>query len=66
MAATNNKIYAAIARKISKIPLEKADTNHKWEELVQKLCNSNDSTLHDIGIKERNELMRTSQRGKRR
>ena len=48
--------YEEIARKIRKIPLEHPDSSYEWEELVQKLCDSDDAGLHDIGIRELDEL----------
>ena len=48
-----NKIkYAEIGRKMRAIPPEPTDSSYEWEELVQKLCASDDIGLHDIGIKE--------------
>lgn len=52
MANTINTTYEEIARKMREIPLEKACPNYKWEELVQKLCASDDAGLHDIGERE--------------
>jgi len=48
--------YAEIGRKMRKIPLEKPGLSYEWEELVEKMCVSDDAGLHDIGIKERDEL----------
>ena len=48
-----NKIkYAEIGRKIREIPLEKTDTSYEWEELVQKMCASDDADLQEIGNRE--------------
>jgi hypothetical protein len=44
--------YAEIGRKMREIPQQKADTSYEWEELVQKLCVSDDAVLHDIGVRE--------------
>ena len=54
--AMNKAKYAEIGRKIRALPLEKPDSSYEWEELVQKLCASNDTGLHDIGIRELNNL----------
>jgi hypothetical protein len=48
--------YAEIGRKMRDIPLDKSGPRYEWEELVQKLCASDDVWLHDIGIKELGEL----------
>jgi hypothetical protein len=48
----NKATYAEIGRKIRELPLEKAGMSYEWEELVQKLCASNDAGLHDIGLRE--------------
>jgi hypothetical protein len=44
--------YAEIGRKMRGIPQQKADTSYEWEELVQKLCVSDDAGLRDIGVRE--------------
>jgi len=48
--------YADIGRKLRAIPLEQSDSSYEWEELVERLCASDDAGLHDIGIKELGEL----------
>jgi len=53
---TKNYKYAEIVRKMREIPLEKPGLSYEWEELVEKLCVSDDDELHNIGIKERDEL----------
>ena len=53
---TGKAKYAEIGRKIRQIPLEKPELSYEWEELVKKLCASDDAGLHDIGIKELGEL----------
>jgi hypothetical protein len=57
MLGMNNLKYAEISRKIREIPLEKHGASYEWEELVQKLCASDDAGLHEIGIKELGELI---------
>ncbi len=57
MANTINNTYEEIARKMREIPQEKSCPSYKWEELVQKLCASDDARLHDIGEREL-ELLR--------
>jgi hypothetical protein len=56
--ARNIEKYAEIGRRLRNIPLEGHISSHEWEELVHKLCASNDAGLHDIGIKELLELKR--------
>ena len=53
---TGKAKYAEIGRKIRQIPLEKPELSYEWEELVKKLCASDDAGLHDIGIKELGKL----------
>jgi hypothetical protein len=57
MMVMNRLKYAEIGRKIREIPIEKLGASYEWEELVQKLCASDDAGLHDIGIKELGELI---------
>lgn len=52
MTNTIYKTYEEIARKMSEIPLETACPSYKWEELVQKMCDSDDAGLHEIGERE--------------
>jgi hypothetical protein len=56
MMVANKETYAEISRKIREAPLEEPCASYKWEELVQKLCASNDAKLHDIGVRELNIL----------
>jgi hypothetical protein len=56
MIAINKTKYAEIGRRMRAIPPEKPGPSYEWEELVQKLCISDDVGLHDIGIKELGEL----------
>ena len=56
MSYANKTTYAAIARKMRQIPLEEHTSSYEWEELVLKLCASDDTNLHAIGIKELDEL----------
>ncbi len=53
----NKAKYAEIGRKIRNIPLDKPCMSYEWEELVEKLCASDDSGLHTIGIEELGKLM---------
>lgn len=57
MMALSKTKYAEIGRKIRELPQEKSVLSYEWEELVQKLCASDDAELHDIGIKELGELI---------
>jgi hypothetical protein len=52
----SKSIYAEIGRKMRAIPLEKPGSSYEWEELLERLCASDDAVLHDIGIKELGEL----------
>jgi hypothetical protein len=44
--------YTEIGRKIREVPLEQPGSSYEWEELVQKLCDSDDAGLHEIGVRE--------------
>jgi hypothetical protein len=48
--------YTEIGRRMRDIPLEHLGSSYEWEELVQRLCTSDDAGLHDIGLRERDEL----------
>lgn len=48
----NKTKYAEIGRKIREVPIEEPCVSYEWEELVQKLCSSDDAGLHDIGVRE--------------
>ncbi len=52
----NKTKYAEIGRRMRLIPLELPVSSHEWEELVQRMCESDDAGLHDIGVKELDEL----------
>jgi hypothetical protein len=54
--SNTNKMYAEIGRKIRQIPLDGHYVSYEWEELVQRMCDSDDTKLHTIGIKELAEL----------
>jgi hypothetical protein len=56
MIAINKTKYAEIGRQMRAIPPEKPGSTYKWEELVNKMCASEDAGLHDVGVKERDEL----------
>ena len=58
MMVFNKSKYAEIGRKIRAIPPEKSGSTYEWEELVHKMCASDDAGLHNIGIKELSELKR--------
>jgi hypothetical protein len=59
MIMTRRTVYAEIGRKIRELPQEKHVSSYEWEELVQRLCASEDTGLHEIGIKELNALKST-------
>lgn len=52
----NKDTYAEIGRKLRELPPEQPEPSYEWEELVENLCASDDSGLHDIGIKELGKL----------
>jgi hypothetical protein len=56
MSHRNLTKYAEIGRKVREIPTEKPRPSYQWEELVQKMCVSDDAGLQEIGIKELGEL----------
>jgi len=57
MVEMNKTKYAEIGRKIRAVPQEQPSVSYEWEELVQKLCESVDAGLHEIGMREL-ELLR--------
>lgn len=59
MSCVNKTKYAEIGRKMREIPREKPVPSYEWEELVHRLCDSDDLGLHDIGARELDELTRT-------
>lgn len=56
MFCTKNEKYAEIGRKMRAIPPEKHDPSHEWEELVEKMCASDDVRLQVIGHREHDIL----------
>lgn len=56
MSSINLSKYAEIGRKLREIPLETHISSYEWEELVQKLCTSDDAGLRDIGARELYDL----------
>ena len=58
MASMSKSRYEEIAQKMRGIPPEKPGSSYEWEELVQKLCASNDAGLRDIGVRELEILRR--------
>lgn len=52
MIAMDKSKYVEIGLKMREIPLEKPCASYEWEELVQKLCLSDDAGLHEIGVRE--------------
>lgn len=59
MTGTKEENYAHIARRVREIPLDKSSSSYEWEELVQKMCDSQDAGLQDIGHKEHDVLKQT-------
>lgn len=58
MMHMNKMKYAEIGRRMREIPPETHMSSYEWEELVQKLCASDDVGLRDIGAKELYEMLR--------
>ena len=56
MAERNISRYTEIGRKIRTIVPDKFSPAYEWEELVQRMCASQDANLRAIGSKEREEL----------
>ena len=57
MMDMNKTIYAEIGRKMREIPPETHMSSYEWEELVERLCASDDAGLRDIGAKELYDLL---------
>ena len=53
----NKTRYAEIGRRVRELPPETHMSSYEWEELVQRLCNSDDAELRDIGAKELYDLL---------
>jgi len=58
MMEMNKTKYAEIGRRMRELPLETHISSYEWEELVEKLCASNDAGLRDIGAKELYDLLK--------
>jgi hypothetical protein len=56
MICAKNEKYAEIGRRMRAIPQEKRAPSYEWEELVQKMCSSDDAGLQGIGQKERESM----------
>jgi hypothetical protein len=50
--AMNKPKYVEIGRKMREIPLDTPCSSYEWEELVGKMCASDDAGLHEIGVRE--------------
>ena len=57
MAIMNFTKYAEIGRRLREVPIETHVTCYEWEELVQRLCDSDDAGLRDIGAKELYDML---------
>lgn len=55
--AMNNQKYAEIGRRVRELPPEPHFSSYEWDELVEKLCASDDVGLRDIGVKELYDLL---------
>lgn len=56
MKGIKEETYAQIARKVSEIALDNLGSSYEWEELVQRMCDSEDAGLQVIGHKEHDVL----------
>lgn len=56
MSCAHKTAYAEIGRKMRELPLEGHISSHEWEELVLKMCASDDVRLQAVGNKELSEL----------
>lgn len=56
MKEAREEKYAQIARRVREIPFDKQGTSYEWEELVEKMCASEDAGLQEIGHKEHDVL----------
>jgi len=56
MLGINKTKYAEIGRRVRELPIERSASSHEWEELVERLCASDDTRMHDIGNRELDEL----------
>ncbi len=56
MAERNISRYIEIGRRVRTIASETLSPKYEWEELVQRMCASQDISLRAIGLKEREEL----------
>jgi hypothetical protein len=63
MTNINLTKYAEIGIKLRQMPLEPHFSSHEWEELVHKLCSSDDDRLREIGNRELSELHNKRQPG---
>jgi hypothetical protein len=57
MVVMDKTRYAEIGQRLREIPPETHISSYEWEELVQKLCASDDAGLRDIGVKELYDLI---------
>ena len=57
MVVMDKSKYAEIGRRIRQLPQETQCSSYEWEELVQRLCASDDTVLHAIGERELNILL---------
>ena len=57
MVVIDKTKYAEIGRRMRELPLETHMSSYEWEELVEKLCTSDDAGLRDIGAKELYDLL---------
>ncbi len=59
MKGSKEATYAEIARKMREVPLGRQGSSYEWEELVEKMCASDDADLQNIGNKEHDALKKT-------
>lgn len=60
MESTREATYAEIACRLRNIPLDNPCSSYEWEELVEKLCISEDDELRIIGKLELDSMQQKS------
>lgn len=57
MSNIDKSIYIEIGDRLSEISPERHLSSHEWEEMVQKLCASDDAGLRNVDVKELYDLL---------
>ena len=58
MIYINKAKYVELAKHVRTLPQEITVSTHEWEEVVHKMCTSEDADFRDLGFKELNDLKR--------